>query len=188
MARIHFFHTVLRRNPTSGLIEPLGSFEAEAFPVDASGVESGTPAAVFASRTGSTAPASMSSDANGTIQFYLNAGDYNVHISDSTTPARLAPFVLGVGGASGAVGGIPLSQLASLIGIGELDADLVNKIGTINDTFDAQAGSGGEIPLSNTGSFEFIRQGVPGSAAAFYGTVTAGAEDETWAVEGGFVC
>jgi microcystin-dependent protein len=113
MPRIHFYHTVLRENPVSGDVEPLDNVEALAFSVTAVGVEAGTESPVYAARTGATAGENLS-DETGVVQFYLDVGDYNIHLSDLNIPARIAPFTVAVNGVSGAPSGILPEQIGLL--------------------------------------------------------------------------
>ncbi len=100
MARTHFYHVVTRKNISTGELEPLADFLATAYHVDDSGTET-TLATIFLGRTGLTTATGLST-ANGVISFWLDDGDYNVHIADTTGPARLSAFQVGVSAISGA--------------------------------------------------------------------------------------
>jgi microcystin-dependent protein len=111
MPRAHFYHVITRRDPVSGELEPLEDILATVFNVNAAGVE-GSEATGFAARTGSVVASGLS-DANGTISFWLDDGDYNVHFTDTDSPDRITNFQVGASAVSGALGGIDLEQLST---------------------------------------------------------------------------
>jgi len=112
MARIHFRHTVVGKNSSTGEIEALEGVLAEAFNVV--GNAEASAASIFTSRTGTTL-SSGESDANGIVSFWLNPGDYQIHFSDPVIPPRIADFVIGVPAVSGSAQGILKTQLPALV-------------------------------------------------------------------------
>jgi hypothetical protein len=102
MARTHFYHTVLRRNPSTGDVEPLENVEAIPKTINTStGLETGGDGIAYAARTGGSVGSNLT-DENGVVQFYLDSGvDYNVHFTDLEITDRIAPFTVGVNSVSG---------------------------------------------------------------------------------------
>jgi hypothetical protein len=114
MARVHFYHVVTRRNPSTSEIEPLEDVLAEAFGVNESGVEDVSSTTIFVSRT-SGVSASDLSDSDGVISFGLDSGDYNVHFHDTAGSPRVADFVVGCSSVNGAPGGVQLIQIPASV-------------------------------------------------------------------------
>lgn len=112
MGRTHFYHVVARKNPSTNEFEPLANVLVSVFTVNNAGTEGGS-ATVYSARTGSSTPADMLTEANGSIEFFLPPGDFNVHFADTVGPARITSFVVGVSSVVGADGGIPPTQLAN---------------------------------------------------------------------------
>ncbi len=110
MGRVQFYHTMWREHPVTGVVEALDDFAATVFEVEENGAE-GSSAVVFANRTGVTQPSTMDTNSQGEIAFWLDPGDYNVHLEDNQTPARAATKVLGVSSVPGGYGDILMSQL-----------------------------------------------------------------------------
>lgn len=109
MGRINFYHTVWRKNPVTGAIQPLADIQITVHKIVNGTEDSGTTVA-FADRTG-IGLADMETDDRGEIDFWLDPGDYMVHFTDPSLPQRIADFEVGVSGVSGDNEGILLEQL-----------------------------------------------------------------------------
>lgn len=149
MPRINFYHTVWRKNPTTGQVEPLEGVISYARTVDAAGVEDTDDAPLFLNRTG-TALDSGTSDASGVIDYWLDPSDYTVHFEDPDVPARIDPFEVGVSGVSGAPSGVQLGQLPPLNS--GVITDFTTAVQALIDASLAGTG-GGSVSAVGTGAF-----------------------------------
>src|SRR4051812_279329 len=113
MGRIHFYHTVWRKNPATNNVEPLEGVESSVYEV-IDGEESVDPTIGFINRLGVTA-ADMFTNDQGVVSFWLDPSDYNVHFSDPILPERIAPFQVGASAVSGSNAGVLLRQLPALV-------------------------------------------------------------------------
>lgn len=114
MGRINFYHTVWRKHPTTGVVEPLENINAEVHAV-VNTIEEAELVVVFADRTG-TVPGELLTDAEGVVDFWLDPGDYNVHFEDTeVAPSRIGPFVVGASALSGDLTGVQTDQLPIIV-------------------------------------------------------------------------
>lgn len=114
MGRINFYHTVWRKHPTTGVVEPLENVNAEVHAV-VNTIEQAEVEIVFANRTG-TVPAELLTDEEGVVDFWLEPGDYNVHFEDTAvSPIRIGPFVVGASAVSGDLTGVQIDQLPIIV-------------------------------------------------------------------------
>jgi microcystin-dependent protein len=113
MGRIHFYHTVWRTHPTTGVVEPLAGVESLVHEI-VNDVEGTDAATVFANRLGVTI-GNMVTNSQGVVSYWLDPADYLVHFSDPALPGRIAPFTVGASAVSGDTEGILLGQLPELV-------------------------------------------------------------------------
>lgn len=94
MARSNFVYTVTLPTGPGGSLVPVEGVGVTVFSVDPNSGAEGSAASFFAVRTGMTA-GDTATDVNGTINIWLDSGDYNIHFEDENIPARLSSFVIG---------------------------------------------------------------------------------------------
>lgn len=94
MSRVQFVETVTIPNSVGGALMPLAGVGATPYVVNTAGIEGGQ-ANAYAGRIGTTAASSLVTDASGTVSYWLDAGDYNVHVSDQQSPKRIQDYTRG---------------------------------------------------------------------------------------------
>lgn len=93
MPRAQFSETVIAPLGPGGVEIPLSGVAATVYNVNPDGSE-GSGATAYAGRTGSTG-ATLVTDSSGTVNFWLDVGEYNVHMDDQTMPHRITSYVRG---------------------------------------------------------------------------------------------
>lgn len=94
MSRVQFVETVTAPAGINGSLIPLIGVGATPYVVDVNGIEGGQ-ANAYAARNGATAASSMVTDVSGTVSYWLDAGDYNIHFEDQQAPPRVANYIRG---------------------------------------------------------------------------------------------
>lgn len=139
MSRVQFVETVTVSGGVAGALIPLAGFAATPYVVDINGNEGGQ-ANAYANRQGNTAASSMVTDASGTVSYWLDAGDYNIHFQDQQSPPRISNYIRGF--------------TAPIIDTNQLVVGAQNLIQFTGDTkFSMQASDHG---LKPDGSFEWL--------------------------------
>jgi microcystin-dependent protein len=115
MGRVQFVETVAVPTGPSGSLVPIAGIGTIPIFVNADGSE-GSQAPAYAGRTGATTAPSLATDASGTVAYWLNSGDYNIHFQDQQSPARIAAYIRGFNADQGTTattgGGTPASNAA----------------------------------------------------------------------------
>jgi hypothetical protein len=98
MARSQFVETITVPLGPGGSLIPVSGIGSQPIAVDSTGQElPDQPVGIFADRISSTQvpPSALVTDQNGTVSYWLNTGDYNIHFTDSQSPPRVEPYVRG---------------------------------------------------------------------------------------------
>lgn len=94
MARVQFNETVTIPGGPIGTLIPVPGIAATPYNVNPDGTE-GSQVTTYVDRTSLTHPTSLLTNASGKISFWLEPGDYNVHIDDPQSPPRIASYIVG---------------------------------------------------------------------------------------------
>lgn len=94
MSRVQFVETVTVSGGPAGTLLPVVGIAATPYIVNPDGSE-GSQVTAYVDRTSLVSPTSLATDATGTISFWLDAGDYNVHMDDQQSPPRIQSYVRG---------------------------------------------------------------------------------------------
>lgn len=95
MARVQFVETITLPLGPGGSLVPVPGFGTTPISINPADETETTQAPAYAGRTGATLASSLASDSSGTVSYWLEAGDYNIHFSDQQSPARIADYIRG---------------------------------------------------------------------------------------------
>jgi microcystin-dependent protein len=94
MARANYSETITVPSGPGGSMVPLAAVSATPFTINPDGSE-GAEAAAYAGRTGATAASTLVTNGAGYVSYWLDDGDYNIHIADTESSPRIAAYVRG---------------------------------------------------------------------------------------------
>jgi microcystin-dependent protein len=94
MGRVNFRETAVVGSGASGSLFPLEGIAYVPYMVNPDGSQ-GSQAQAYADRTSNIVAPSFITDAVGSIAYWLNAGDYNIDVSDQQSPPRIDPYIMG---------------------------------------------------------------------------------------------
>lgn len=94
MARVNFYETVTLPIGPGGSLIPVEGVATTIYTINPDGTE-GSEGVAYAGRTGSTVAPSLETDATGTVSYWLDTGDYNIHFDDAQTPPRITSYIRG---------------------------------------------------------------------------------------------
>lgn len=94
MARVQFVETVMIPGGPGGTLIPVAGVAATPYNINLDGSE-GSQATAYVDRTSMTQPDSLATDSSGSVVFWLDAGDYNIHMDDQQSPPRITSYVRG---------------------------------------------------------------------------------------------
>jgi microcystin-dependent protein len=110
MPRAQFVETVTLPLGPGGSLIPVAGIGTTPLAVNPDGSE-GQQAAAYAGRTGNTLASSLATDSTGTVSYWLDDGDYDIHFQDQQNPPRVQAYVRGfsAGVAAASSGATPSS-------------------------------------------------------------------------------
>lgn len=94
MARVNFVDTVVVPLGPAGSLIGISGIAMTPYTINPDQTE-GPQATAYAGRTGAVLASTLASDATGTVSYWLDAGDYNIHYDDPLTPPRITSRVRG---------------------------------------------------------------------------------------------
>lgn len=94
MSRANFHETITAPTGPGGSMVPLAGISATPFVINSDGTE-GAEAGAFAGRSGSTAASTLVTDSSGFVSYWLDLGDYNIHVADTLGSPRISSYVQG---------------------------------------------------------------------------------------------
>lgn len=94
MGRVFFTDTCTIPAGPAGSLIPLAGIAYIPFVVDSSGME-GSQATAYADRMSLIEAPTLATGLDGSVGYWLDAGDYNIHVSDQQSPARISATVRG---------------------------------------------------------------------------------------------
>lgn len=94
MSRVQFTETVMIPGGPGGTLTPVKGIAATPYNINLDGSE-GSQATAYVDRTSLTQPDSLATDATGSISFWLDAGDYDIHMDDQQSPPRIRSYIRG---------------------------------------------------------------------------------------------
>jgi microcystin-dependent protein len=111
--RSHFYDTILRKNPTTGMAEPLADISVEILKILEDGSADPVTPIAYTGRKNFIQAEPMLTDEEGMIDFWMDPGDYNIVFTDTVEPTapRINPKVVGFSSTPGAPNGLLRSQL-----------------------------------------------------------------------------
>lgn len=108
---------------TSGNYKPLSNIEVNVYLAGTT-----TPATIYVARTGGTTrPNPFTTGADGSVEFWIEAGDYDILFHDLNVPVRIGNKTIGFNSLNGAAGGIPSNRVAGDAGLTYSALDAVSQ-------------------------------------------------------------
>jgi microcystin-dependent protein len=95
MARVQFVETVTLPLGPGGSLVAVAGIGTTPIGINSADESETTQAPAYAARTGNTLAVSLATDSTGTVSYWLESGDYNIHFQDQQSPPRIASFVRG---------------------------------------------------------------------------------------------
>lgn len=111
--RSHFYDTILRKSPTTGMAEPLSDINVEIAKILEDGSADPVTPIPYTGRKNFIQLTPLLTDEDGMIDFWMDPGDYNIVFTDTLHPTapRINPKTVGFSSTPGAPNGLLRSQL-----------------------------------------------------------------------------